>query len=316
MKIIDSFLFSELHEKELLRIKLECESELVTEWIGIESKYDFRGNYKGAFLNDVLKEDQFDQFRDRIHVITIEENLFDTVGKEKCEKGYFQVEHASRMSCSEYIFSKYNDEDRVIVSDVDESIDCSRPDRRDLFLKICQSSDKDIDIPSLKYWWNFSNLSAYPKNTPVRTIGSLKNGWNYFRNAGCEVIKTDLILSFEYSYCFPGDGNLKKVSTFSHDRYKPEHLERAWHYNTWHKRDHERLDQAWDFFEIVELNESNSPNFILDNFDRLDTKLINPDYAFARVSELGLKYPHIAEQHGLLGSNRIDRRYHYLRRNK
>lgn len=316
MKVINTCLFSEVHEANVLEIKLQCESLCMEEWIFIQSPYDFRGQQKGTCLEELLKEDRFSPFKDRIHIITIEENLFDKVGKEYAEKGYFQVEHYSRMACADYILNKYSDDVRVSISDVDELIDFSDANRRDRFFEICRGTDKDIQLTQPKYWFNFNNFSAYPKYLPVRTIGSLRsNGWPYFRNDHCESINEQW-LAFEYSYCYSAEGNMRKCETFSHDRYRMEHLERAFLLNTWHKRDHEQLGQAWDFFEAIQLTEDNSPQYVLDNFDRLDTKTINPDYAEARVHHLGLHYPHPIERVSLLGNNKIDRRYHYLRRNK
>lgn len=316
MKVINTCLFSEAHEANVLEIKLNCETLCMDEWIFIQSPYSFRGEYKGVCLEELLKEERFNPFKERIHIITIEENLFDKVGREHSEAGYFQVEHHSRMACSDYIFSKYTDDTRVVVGDIDELIDFSSSSRRDEFFRLCNQTDKDLQLIQNKMWWNFNNFSAYPKHLPVRTISSLKQGWKYFRNEGCDTAVTDQLLSMEYSYCFDLAGNIRKTSTFSHDRYRAEHLERAFFLNSWHKRDHEQLGQAWDFFETIELNPDNSPQYVLDNFDRLDTKTINPDYAEARVRMLGMHYPHPTERVGMLGNNKIDRRYHYMRRNK
>lgn len=320
MQIIDTCLWSEPHEQKCLEVKLNCEAELVTEWIFIQSDYTFRGEYKGCSLEKVLSQPQFSPFKDRIHIISIKENLFERLCKSHCEEEYFKVEFASRQACWEYISSKYNDETRILVSDVDELIDFSDSNRRDEFIKICKNKSS-WQAKQLKYWWGYANISFYPKYIPIHTIKTLKDGKTSFthRNNGCDMVEGNILLAMEYSYSFSPSENFRKCSTFAHDRYNQECINEALYFNTWHKTDQrqEKLGSSiYDWFETIELNEYNSPRFVLENFDRLDPKTINPNYAEERKNILGLQYPHPCEQHNLLRGNKIDRRYHYLRRNK
>ena len=139
---------SEQFESNLLEIKLNNESNGVDEWILIESEYTFRGERKGCCAKEVLSEKRFDKFRDRVKIISIEENLFEKLCQGHCEKEYFKVEFASRAACWDYIRDKYEAEDKIIIGDVDESLDLSNKDRMDLFLF---STDTQQGLTMLAY---------------------------------------------------------------------------------------------------------------------------------------------------------------------
>jgi len=319
-KLIDTFLFSEQFESNCLEVKLNCGSEYIDEWIAIQGDYTFRGEYKGSCLEELLKEERFAKFRNRIHVITIKENLFERICTGHNEKNYFLVEYASRKACWDYIRSKYDDSTRVLMSDVDEVLDLSDADRRSEFFTI-SAANEAWQTRQLKYWWNYNNLSTYPKFLPIHTVGSLASGRTGFekRNDHCKQVPSKNLLAVEYSYSFSPLENYRKCSTFSHDRYNLECIEQALFFNTWHKtRERGEIlgDQPWDWFETIELTPENTPNFVLENFDRLDTKTIDIDYAENRKKHFNLQYPHPAEQYNLLGSNKIARQCHYYRRIK
>jgi len=56
-KIVDSFLFSEVYETELLLLKFILENEGVDEWIILENSYSFQGNYTGLHAQKILDAD-------------------------------------------------------------------------------------------------------------------------------------------------------------------------------------------------------------------------------------------------------------------
>jgi len=316
MKVISTFLFSEIHEQNVLWTKLSCESSGVDKWIAIESPYSFRGNPKPVNIKEILQEKRFEPFQDRINIITIQDNLFKENNLTHCEKDYFVVEKLSRAACM-WSLDNYPDDTRVLVGDVDELIDFSNEARKNEFFKICKEYDGSWQAKQMKFWWDYDNLSFYPKYMPVHTLGSLRAGKTSFapRNDHCKTIPSENMLAFEYAYSFDLAGNFSKVSTFSHDRYNQECIEQAWLGNSWHKTQarNERLgDQAWDWFETIELNETNAPLFVLENLDKLKVNTVNPDYATYRVAN-GFP-PHPAMNMGFLMKNRIKKIYNYYKK--
>ena len=199
MKVISTFLFAEKHEENVLWTKLNCESEGIDEWIIIESPFSFRGNPKPVNVKEILQQERFSPFLDRIFVITIENNLFAKYCKNHCEKDYFLVEYLSRKSCFSYLDENYKDEDKIFVADVDELIDFSDKNRKREFFKICCEYNGAWQAKQLKFWWDFNNLSFYPKYMPIHTLGSLRSGSTSFekRNDNCKMISSNKILAFE-----------------------------------------------------------------------------------------------------------------------
>lgn len=322
IKVIDCCLISDIFEGNCLEIKLNCESDVVCEWVLIESPYSFRGEYKGACCETLLRQERFKPFLDRIKVITIEENLFEKLCQGHCEKEYFKVEFASRAACWDYIREKYEDDTRVLVSDVDELIDFADQKRRDKFFEICSRKiSKGFQLHQLKYWWDITNLSFAPKYMPVHTISSLRLGTTSFthRNNDCQQINdTDIICAFEYAYSFSLEDNFKKCSTFAHDRYTVGSLHRSQMLNCWH-RDAARGEvlgrDVYDWFETIELNEYNTPKFVLENLNRFKINAIDPNYASNRVNIYGWTNPHPALMYGFLGKNKIAKQCNYYRNN-
>jgi hypothetical protein len=315
MKIIDTFLFSQPHEKDVLLCKLHAEYEYVDEIIGLESDYDFRGNYKGHCLDKVLEDTVFDPFRDKVKVITTTNNLLGD--RDKNEKNYFQAEFASRALCWDYVNNKYSDEDWLIMSDVDEMLDFSNPKRRDILLEGFKDSGPEIQWQNLKFWWDFDNLNLNPdKYIPCHKIGALKERENPFhhRNNHCKRLEPELCVGLEYAYCFTPEGNWNKVTTFAHDKYQQETLERAYFYNTWHKESArgESINNAYDFFETIQLDETNSTEFVLKNLDRLKVKTIDTAYSVNRQYGLNID-PHPCRTLNLMRGFKINKKYDYLR---
>lgn len=316
MKIIDTFLFSQPHEKDVLLAKLHAEYEHVDEIIGLESDYDFRGNYKGLHLQKVLEDNAFKPFIDKISVIS---QLGSTLGnRDKNEKNYFQAEFASRALCWDYVKSKYSDEDWLIMSDVDEMLDFSNPRRRDILLDGFKDSGPGIQWQNLKFWWDFDNLNLNPdKYIPCHKIGALKERENPFhhRNNHCKRLEPTLAVGIEYAYCFTREGNWNKVNTFAHDKYQEQTMNSAYLFNTWHKEASrgEYINNALDFFETIQLDETNATQFVLDNLNQLKVNTIDKDYSKNRVDLLGVP-PHPCRIHNLMRGFKIGKEYDYLRK--
>lgn len=319
MKIVDTFLISEEFEADLLYIKLINESEGVHTWVGIESNTTFRGESKPLCLENILKQDRFSPFKDRVHIISNIEPILDS-SLPLVEKSFFTAEFKSRSLCFDYLKENFHNDDYIILSDVDESFDFSRPDRRDLLFKIFNENNAGIEIRNLKYWYQPNCLNFDPaKRIPAKPLGMFKESPNLFahRNNHSKTIQTELILGFEYAYNFSLENNFRKCSTFAHDRYTINCIEQGLKGCHWHKCPErgERLgDQIWDWFELIELDERNSPSVILENFNQFNPCTVNENYATVRMIEYGMNYPHPIEQAGLLLGNRIKRDCHFMRK--
>ena len=68
-------MFSEPHEQDLLWIKFNIEDPYVTEWVITESSYTFQGKRKKLYLQEILEQERFAPFRNKIHYITLDTNF-------------------------------------------------------------------------------------------------------------------------------------------------------------------------------------------------------------------------------------------------
>lgn len=317
-KIISTFLYARKYEHQVLKAKLNCEYEIVDEFIGIESAFDLHGNPKPLCLNEVISHSDFDPFRDKLTILSCKKNLYPSGPYD--EQNNLLCEFNSRAYCWDYIKSKYNDDDWVLMQDADEMLDFSHSQRRQILMDYFNNYQEGIQIFNQRMWWDWDNIAIYQKFIPCHKIGALKERERPFdhRNRHCKMLNPDIVCAFEYSHCFDSPSNWVKVTTSAHDKYTEEVMNNAYRYNTWHKspQRNEHLQYPLDFFETIELNESNSPKFVLDNIAKLKVNTIDPAYAENRVCYLNLPYPHPLEQHGLLNGNKIQRSYHYFRRNK
>ena len=74
MKIVNTFIFGEPHETELLLLKLRLESNLVHEWVITESAFTFQGEPKDFHAENILNGDhRFREFVPRIKIISCSE---------------------------------------------------------------------------------------------------------------------------------------------------------------------------------------------------------------------------------------------------
>ncbi len=105
----------------------------------------------------------------------------------------------------------------LLLQDADEMLDFSNPKRRDLLLNEFKSSRGSIQFFNTRFWWDFDNFSNYDKYIPCHQVGKLRERGFQHRNRECKTINLPEICGFEYSHCFPKNGNWKKVNSASHD---------------------------------------------------------------------------------------------------
>jgi hypothetical protein len=289
VNIIDTFLFSEAYEAELLLVKLHLEDPVVNEWVLIESDQTFRGEFTGLTARSLIASDErFAQFRDRITII---EHCGKMTVSSPGYDAFYRNEEWSRRSCQSYLEDKYGDDAWIIVSDVDEAVDGTDPQRRARFLSILDEAngkDLTLEFGHYRYWYDFDNRCYWTGIvTPVVQMGAIRNRKSSLacrardpRNCRRHPA-ADQPLFFEYTFCFAKPYMWKKLTSFIHDGYAESDLDVALLTNHWVKalaRGERPGRQDVDWLETVVLTEQNSPKYVRDNLVRLKTHAIPVDY--------------------------------------
>ncbi len=288
MKVVDTFLFAEAYEAELLLIKLTLESPVVNEWVLVESSQTFRGEEKGLQARKLIYSDErFAPFRDRIVLVEQQGRPFEG---PPCYQTYYQNEERSRAMAWAHVDANYSDDDWFLVSDVDEAVDGTDPERAERFLgHLSRQAGRNVVLRfgHYRYWYDFDNRCYWAGIvTPAVRVGAARRGAGSTRarstnSASIDVPAEDLPLFFEYTFCFPPEGMWKKLNSFIHDGYTREDLERALLTNHWVKspqRGEKVGGMDVDWLETVELIEQNSPAYVRENLARLKTGVIPADY--------------------------------------
>ncbi len=301
--MIDTFLFSEPHEKEVLLIKLILGGEHITEWIIVENEYTFQGEYKGLFARQVIDSDQrFAPYRDRIHIISaqmkhppIDYDLgnVDTQGMNS--------ERRQRSLAREYIINKYPDDTWVLLSDADEALDLTSDTRRLSFLenRLSASANGLVCVPRRRFWYDFDNLWLAIRATPMVTVKRLREAEG---DMGMGSLRSDNIGShgewehtfiYEYSYCYSKEAILRKYRTFPHGGMTNEEILQSMRCNhipisALRKK---KLDLHRDLWmEKVALTPQNAPKYVREHLEILRTHVVDVNYAQNRLADYPFLY--------------------------
>lgn len=288
MKIVDSFLFSEPYEKELLLLKFILEDNGICEWIIIENAYSFQGSYKGLHARNLIESDvRFEPYRNKIKIISVDKPT-DVLEKDKLlDDKSFKHEYWQRDLALDYFLENYNNEDWIIISDVDESLDCTDKNRfSELLSRATDIKNNILHVSTKRYWFDFDNeykiiygipmcrkqylLSNNKKLHEVRVMfhADLKMRW---RN----------IIGFEYTSCFKIDEIIRKINTYAHTSLQVSELEQSLRCN------HRTISKYYPvqiqnnkrfFLETVKLTRENSPQYVRDNLAFLKTNNIDKNY--------------------------------------
>lgn len=300
-RVIDTFLFSEPHEADLLLAKLHVEEEFVTDWIGVENTFTTKGDPKDVWLEKVLDGDsRFARFRDRITVLSLSERFVEgyrpsprdrvgrtirrLAGSEAArgyeERPYFFAEISQRNAATAPMEDISGGKGWVIVSDVDEMVDGSIPERSDL-LERAMSRSNIVHLPRRRFVYDFDNVSMAPfRYLPmarIEKLGGRKLGdlrlTPYGVPSGLEA------LAFEYSYCYDRASIDRKLETFTHADPGADIVARALNCNH-ATTSGTLLNHHW--YETVGIDEAQHPAYIVDHLQELKTNVVNPDYRNAR----------------------------------
>lgn len=297
-RVVDTFLFVDAYEADVLLVKLHLESPLVERFILVESDVTFRGDYKGLQARNLIETDErFASFRDRITIVEHRGRLFDG---PPCYQTYYENEERSRASVWPHI-SDLPDDTWVMVSDVDEAVDCTDPSR---LKKFCDILVGHCDVGATlyfghyRYWYDFDNLCPWRDIfTPVAQLGTFRSGQTSFMCRSRESRNNRIFrpgdepLFFEYTHCFPAEAIWKKLNSFIHDGYTRDELNDALLTNHWVKAasrgEYPGQRGYEDWFDTVPLTERNSPKYVRENLGRLKTFVIPEDYLERRQRRFG-----------------------------
>lgn len=301
MKIIDVSIFCNAYEKELCLLKLQLENEVVDEFVWCENEYDYRGKHKGKILRAMLDGDpRFDPYRGKIRVISINKDFTEGKPLDGIDPVQFHNAEVYLRECSHnYIVGKYKENDRVFISDIDEVIDFTDAARRDFILgKFAEFDNDPIQFERIRYIYDFDNR-AYRESmdiiTPSFSVLNLQTGQAKLSDkkwVGHHIPVGVRPAIFEYCFCFPYEEILAKYNTSLHTCWSKGKIDRSLQCNFWTKTDYQGepdLNNRWDWFEKVELDEWNSPRYIRENLDKLRTGNVPSDYKEQRFKHYGIR---------------------------
>jgi hypothetical protein len=299
MRLVDTFLFSEPHEADVLWVKLNVEDRLVAEWIVVENSYTHQGEYKGHYLNTLLREDaRFARFLSKLHVIECEVGpAFELGRKEVFDADAVQIERAQREAAVPHILANYSDDDYVLISDVDECLDTDAPRRRRLLQNKLTAGGDLILVPRIRYWFDYDNRGLGRRCVPLVSIRQLRRDGrpNHYREQwlGTPVVWRHEMI-FEYSYCYPRDKIMRKFDTFIHTGFQQSELDSALRYNHRPTSQRRARQLSWNFedwFVNRTLNSRNSPAFVRQHLAELKTNVVSTSYQQSRLDEYPQFFP-------------------------
>ena len=284
--IVDTFLFSEPHEADLLWVKFNLEDNHVDKWIIQENEYTLQGEKKGLHANEVLKDKRFDKFRDKVHIISVSQQLMPADNRENTN---FQREGWQRMLCRDYLVANYHDKPTlVLVSDVDESVDFSDFDRAQRYIEIALTHyPNQFCVGRMRYWYDYDNRCYLPDiRIPTISVEQIMANPNILAQCRHNAVNIydagETPIAFEYSYVFRNMADVwRKKCTYAHTNFTEECIEEALKCNHWPRtmnRGEKLGDNEYDFFEKVELTPENSPKFVRDNLTYLKTNIVSVNY--------------------------------------
>ena len=297
MKLVETFLFSEEFEKELLLIKLILSNNCIDEWIICENSFSFQGEFKGSLGSYVINNDErFAPYRNKIKIITGEKH-FIVHGENKVKESYtFQSEEWQRQLAYDYFINNYENNDWLIIHDVDEMFDFIDKQRKDeFFSNLSSNTNGFLCAPRQRYWFDFDNkfdiLYGSPLCTKSYLLANQQVSLANIRRliSAMPVNSWNNIVAFEYSSCYSKENVLRKINTFAHAGISESDLLRSLRCN--HRtigsealKDFLRPDKR-NFMETVVLNKENSPALIRENLNSFKTHNIDVNYRQNRKKE-------------------------------
>ena len=233
MRIVDAFLFSEPHEKEVLLIKLNLGARHVTEWVLVENEYTHQAEFKGLHAREMIDGDpRFDPFKDRLTIIS-GTHRFPEVDRARIDEQGLAADRAQRELARDYLLDTYDDDTWVLVSDADEALDVSSDENYDyLCRKVAKLGAPVVPLPRTRYWYDIDNLWLDRRATTLVRLGEIRHHdtemGQHRQTWTMRPIQWPKSLVYEYSVLLPARGHREEVPVVRTRRVlagrdRPEH---------------------------------------------------------------------------------------------
>jgi hypothetical protein len=282
--IIDSFCYFEPYQTNMLLVKFNVEDEGVDEWVITENTYSFRGDYKGPHqLKNILSDDKrFEKFLPKI-------KIFEMELERKCEPGVedWEIIFLQREVQREYLYNKYSLNSWLLVSDIDEIIDFANPRKAGLIYDAIEQHSGEIIHPNPMFFaYDFDNTApggewlllalvelAYLNKHNLRLEQArMERSVGYCMPYGST--------GYHYHSCMGPKYIWRKLNTYGHTDFLREDVNQWLYYNhgMFRSKHGEQLDPKRFTWNCVELTEENSPLYVRENIEWLETNSVHPDY--------------------------------------
>lgn len=290
MRILDAFLFSEEHEKEVLLLKFILSDKHVDEWLICENAYSHQGDYKGLVARRLIANDKrFEPYRKKITIIEREQQ-FEVIDKTKVQDDIaFKAENWQRNLALPYFLEHYGGDDWIAINDADEMFDFTDENRVAEFFKRLEGANEQgyLKVPRQRYWFDFDNqhinthtsllcTKKFLVQNKHLTLSTLRKLYTF----GAEGWENAII--FEYSSCFSREYIMRKLDTNPHTGISRQSLEQALRCNhraiPLYMLKKKLKPTKHFFFEEVELTEKNSPLYVRQHLRELKTNVVDKNY--------------------------------------
>jgi hypothetical protein len=157
-------------------------------------------------------------------------------------------------------------------------------------------SDRAYQIERIRYIYSPRNRAWRERGdiiNPLYSIGQLRSGGVRLRDkkwVGDLVPHDERPLVFEYCFCMSRAAIDAKYASSLHTHWSKGKIDASLECNHWGKTDYQGDPSPgcrWDWFEFVELTETNSPRFIRENPAFLEHALVPADYRQRRLQRYG-----------------------------
>ena len=179
--IISSFSISGEHESDMLYLHLGCETDFVDRWVITENTFDFKRRRKKQFLKELISQDRFSPYRDRVSINTVsicpEHNKYFKelpIYQPYYQQGYFFIpEQLQRLSAVSWLLENNCNPEMtyVVVSDCDEFYCPTHEDHIRLAGLLKTEAPDKLLLARRKFHFDYDNISLQLRATPLVNLG-------------------------------------------------------------------------------------------------------------------------------------------------
>lgn len=177
--------------------------------------------------------------------------------------------------------------DWILISDVDEILNIDNVEIRKSLSSVLQSNDLFIMLRRQRFMFDFDNIDAQQRFTPLINIKLIRSGLaqiSSFRHQGNGVPKVDLPYVVEYCFCMSLDAINRKLSTFSHIGTTKDFIEYSMKVNgTLLMPDSDLSEIRW--LERIEILDLQVPAYVKQHILTLKTHNVDLNYQEIRAKE-------------------------------